>query len=77
MLDNTIKVRITNEELYRLGFEKVIYNGKEYVDKSPLFLDSTCPLSQAYYELAARKAYRQQKAYEARKEKEKMKGKRK
>lgn len=37
MLDNTIKVRITNEELYRLGFEKVIYNGKEYVDKSPLF----------------------------------------
>ncbi len=77
MLDNTIKVRITNEELYRLGFEKVIYNGKEYVDKSPLFLDSTCPLSQAYYELAARKAYRQQKAYEARKEKEKMKKKRK
>ena len=71
MLVNTIKVRITNEELYRLGFEKVIYNGKEYVDKSPLFLDSTCPLSQAYYELAARKAYRQQKAYELRQEKRK------
>lgn len=58
MLDNTIKVRITNEELYRLGFEKVIYNGKEYVDKSPLFLDSTCPLSQAYHQLAAKKANR-------------------
>ena len=58
MLDNTIKVRITNEELYRLGFEKVIYNGKEYVDKSTLFLDSTCPLSQAYHQLAAKKANR-------------------
>ena len=77
MLNNTIKVRITNEELYELGFEKVIYNGKEYVDKSPLFLDSTCPLSQAYYDLAARKLYRQQKAYEARKDKEKIKTKRK
>lgn len=46
MSNKTIKVRITNEELFALGFERVIYNGKEYVDKSPLFLDSTCPLSQ-------------------------------
>ena len=45
MSNKTIKVRITNEELFALGFERVIYNGKEYVDKSPLFLDSTCPLS--------------------------------
>mgnify|MGYP007050351010 FL=1 len=36
----------------------LIYNGKEYVDKSPLFLDSTCPLSQAYHQLAAKKANR-------------------
>lgn len=71
MLDNTIKVRITNEELYRLGFEKVIYNGKEYVDKSPLFLDSTCPLSQAYYELAARKAYVSRKYMKQEKKKRK------
>ena len=48
-------VRITKEELYRLGFEKVVYNGKEYVDKSPLFLDSTCPLSLAYQELVRKK----------------------
>lgn len=41
MSNKTIKVRITNEELFALGFERVIYNGKEYVDKSPLFLDST------------------------------------
>lgn len=27
-------------------------------DKSPLFLDSTCPLSQAYHQLAAKKANR-------------------
>ena len=40
------------------GFERVIYNGKEYVDKSPLFLDSTCPLSQAYHQLASKKANR-------------------
>ena len=38
MSNKTIKVRITNEELFALGFERVIYNGKEYVDKSPLFL---------------------------------------
>ena len=36
----------------------ITYNGKEYVDKSPLFLDSTCPLSQAYHQLAAKKANR-------------------
>lgn len=48
----------TNEELFALGFERVIYNGKECVDKSPLFLDSTCPLSQAYHQLAAKKANR-------------------
>ena len=58
MSNKTIKVRITNEELFALGFERVIYNGKEYVDKSPLFLDSTCPLSQAYHQLAAKKANR-------------------
>lgn len=58
MPNKTIKVRITNEELFALGFERVIYNGKEYVDKSPLFLDSTCPLSQAYHQLAAKKANR-------------------
>lgn len=34
MSNKTIKVRITNEELFALGFERVIYNGKEYVDKS-------------------------------------------
>lgn len=48
----------SNYELFALGFERVIYNGKEYVDKSPLFLDSTCPLSQAYHQLAAKKANR-------------------
>ena len=58
MSNKTIRVRITNEELFALGFERVIYNGKEYVDKSPLFLDSTCPLSQAYHQLAAKKANR-------------------
>lgn len=58
MSKTTIRVRITNEELFALGFERVIYNGKEYVDKSPLFLDSTCPLSQAYHQLAAMKANR-------------------
>lgn len=58
MSNKTIKVRITNEELFALGFEMVIYNGKEYVDKSPLFLDSTCPLSQAYHQLAAKKTNR-------------------
>lgn len=35
MSNKTIRVRITNEELFALGFERVIYNGKEYVDKSP------------------------------------------
>lgn len=58
MSNKTIRVRITNEELFALGFERVIYNGKEYVDKSPLFLDSTCPLSQAYHQLASKKANR-------------------
>ena len=58
MSNKTIKVRITNEELFALVFERVIYNGKEYVDKSPLFLDSTCPLSEAYHELDAKKANR-------------------
>lgn len=42
------KIVITKEEMYALGFEKVVYQGKEYVDKGPLFLDSTCPLSLAY-----------------------------
>lgn len=50
-----VKIIITKEELYALGFEKVIYKGKEYVDKGPLFLDSTCPLSLAYWNLVERK----------------------
>ena len=58
MSNKTIRVRITNEELFALGFERVIYNGKDYVDKSPLFLESTCPLSQAYHQLASKKANR-------------------
>ena len=56
--ENRKNVKQNNEELFALGFERVIYNGKEYVDKSPLFLDSTCPLSQAYHQLASKKANR-------------------
>lgn len=69
MSNKTIKVRITNEELFALGFERVIYNGKEYVDKSPLFLDSTCPLS--YHQLAAKKANRAKLMEETMKKKRK------
>lgn len=43
MSNKTIKVRITNEELFALGFERVIYNGKEYVDKSPFILGFYLP----------------------------------
>lgn len=49
------KIVITKEEMYALGFEKVVYQGKEYVDKGPLFLDSTCPLSLAYWDLVKKK----------------------
>ena len=71
MSNTTIRVRITNEELFALGFERVIYNGKEYVDKSPLFLDSTCPLSQAYHQLAAKKVNRAKLMEETMKKKRK------
>ena len=71
MSNKTIRVRITNEELFALGFERVIYNGKEYVDKSPLFLDSTCPLSQDYHQLAAMKANRAKYKEETMKKKRK------
>ena len=35
MSNKTIKVRITNEELFALGFDRVIYNGKEWKGINP------------------------------------------
>lgn len=49
------KIKISKQEMWNLGFEKVEYNGKTYVDVAPLLLDSTCPLSLAYYELVEKK----------------------
>lgn len=53
-MEKTIK--ISKQEMWNLGFEKVEYNGKTYVDVAPLLLDSTCPLSLAYQELAEKKS---------------------
>lgn len=48
-------IKITKQEMWDLGFEKVVIDGVEYVDKGPLIMDSTCPLSLAYYELIEKK----------------------
>lgn len=58
--ENDVRLQATldNQNPTGLPVGVVSYNGKEYVDKSPLFLDSTCPLSQAYHQLAAKKANR-------------------
>ena len=48
-----------------------VRKGYLYVDKSPLFLDSTCPLSQAYHQLAAKKANRAKLMEETMKKKRK------
>lgn len=63
-----IIVRISKQEMWNLGFEKVEYNGKTYVDVAPLLLDSTCPLSLAYHELVEKKI-RKLKREDARKRK--------
>ncbi len=51
----SIKVVITKQEMWDLGFEKFVIDGEEYVDKGPLLLDSTCDLSKAYYNLLEQK----------------------
>lgn len=51
----SIKIVITKQEMWDLGFEKFVIDGVEYVDKGPLLLDSTCKLSKAYYNLLEQK----------------------
>ncbi len=51
----SIKVIITKQEMWDLGFEKFVIDGEEYVDKGPLLLDSTCDLAKAYYNLLEQK----------------------
>lgn len=51
----SIKIVITKQEMWDLGFEKFVIDGVEYVDKGPLLMDSTCDLSKAYYELLEQK----------------------
>lgn len=51
----SIKVVITKQEMWDLGFEKFVIDGEEYVDKGPLLLDSTCDLAKAYYNLLEQK----------------------
>lgn len=50
-----IIVKVTKQELWDIGFAKVVIDGVEYVDKTPLIIDSSGPLAHAYQELLEKK----------------------
>lgn len=50
-----IIVKVTKQDLWDIGFAKVVIDGVEYVDKTPLIIDSTGPLAHAYQELLEKK----------------------
>jgi hypothetical protein len=65
MKKNTIK--ITKQEMWDLGFEKIVEGDKEYVDVAPFLLDSESELVRNYERYVAMK----KKEYFAQKKKKK------
>lgn len=56
MRKKTITVRITKEEMWALGFEKVEAGGKTYVDVTPCIWQDGNELKARLYQYACKKA---------------------